>query len=190
MPGIIVDIGCGDGKFVYQLAKEHPDRLIIGVDPSHTSLEKISAKIYKKPAKGGRENVFFVLANVEDLPEALNGLANQVFINFPWGSLLWGIVAADGTILKNIQRICQSGAFVDVVLSYDPVKDGSADLPELTLEYIQGTLASALAAHGIQLLEVKQLTPEELQTYPSTWAKKLSFGGSARQYYFMRWQIE
>ena len=35
MPGVIVDIGCGDGKFTYKLAKENPDRFVIGIDPSH-----------------------------------------------------------------------------------------------------------------------------------------------------------
>ena len=85
--GIIVDIGTGDGKFVYELAKEHPSRFIIGIDLSKENVRELSAKIYKKPSRGGLKNALFVLASAFDLPSELNNFVNQVFINFPWGRL-------------------------------------------------------------------------------------------------------
>ncbi len=36
---LILEIGCGTGRFCYLLSKEFPDKLIIGVDISETSLE-------------------------------------------------------------------------------------------------------------------------------------------------------
>jgi 16S rRNA (adenine(1408)-N(1))-methyltransferase len=95
MPGIIVDIGTGDGEFVYKIAKENPDRFIIGIEPHHQGLEKISARVYKKPARGGLKNALFILSNIEEMPAELDGIANQVFINFPWAGLLKGLLLAD-----------------------------------------------------------------------------------------------
>src|SRR5438270_13523074 len=107
MPGIVVDIGAGDGSFSYQLAKENPDRLIIGIDPNHKQLEKISTKSLSKPDRGGIKNVLYVLARVEDLPHELDGLVNQIFINFPWAGLLKGLVLVEPYTWNSIQRACQ-----------------------------------------------------------------------------------
>src|SRR5262245_25665122 len=84
--GVIIDIGTGDGLFVYQSAKRNPDKFYIGIDASAAALEKISEKIHRKPAKGGLPNVLFIQASVEDLPSELDGAADEIHIHFPWGS--------------------------------------------------------------------------------------------------------
>jgi 16S rRNA (adenine(1408)-N(1))-methyltransferase len=63
---VIVDIGTGDGRFVYQSARENPRKFYIGIDPNVRPLEKISEKIYRKPAKGGATNALFDQAALED----------------------------------------------------------------------------------------------------------------------------
>ena len=65
--GVIVDIGTGDGRFVYQSARENPNKFYIGIEPNVRPLEKISEKIHRKPDKGGAPNVLFIQAAVEDL---------------------------------------------------------------------------------------------------------------------------
>lgn len=183
MSGIIVDIGAGDGKFVHKLAKENPDRFIIGIDPAHKPLEKISLQLDKKFEKGGVKNAFFVLANVEDLPHELDGLVNQVFINFPWGSLLKAIVLVDEKIWQNIKRICQPGGIIDLIFSYHP-KD--SDLPEIDLDYIKNNMLPKLEGFGFEKQELRQLEASELKDYPSSWAKKLAHGDLDRRYYYLR----
>ncbi|MGH9970191.1 MAG: methyltransferase domain-containing protein [Pyrinomonadaceae bacterium] len=89
--GIIVDIGTGDGLFVYQSARLNPKKFYIGIDPSPRPLEKISEKIHRRPAKGGLPNALFLQAAVEDLPGELDGVADEVHIHFPWGSLLGAV---------------------------------------------------------------------------------------------------
>lgn len=189
MPGIIVDIGTGDGKFVYELAKEYPDRLIIGIDPSHGSLEQISAKIYRKPQKGGLKNALFVISGVEDLPEELNSVANQVFINFPWSSLLKGIVLVEDKTFEAIKRICQKGASIDIVFGYDKEAEGNKteelSLPELTDDYIENEMRRKLENKGFSLEQARLLSDEDIKNYPSSWAKRLSFG-KERYFYYLR----
>ncbi|MCA9392498.1 methyltransferase domain-containing protein [candidate division WWE3 bacterium] len=191
MAGIIVDIGTGDGEFTYKIAKENPDRLVIGIDPNHKSMINVSTKVDKKPAKGGLENAMFVLADVENLPEELNGVANQVFINFPWGSLLRAVVNVEQVAWKSIKRICQDGAQIDVVFGYDPIKD-AGELKRLgidediSLEYIRSFMSPKLEKLGFKLIESEELSDEELQNYPSSWAKRLSHAGGNRRYYCLK----
>src|ERR1043166_1451856 len=93
--GVIIDIGTGDGRFVYQSARRNPNKLYIGIDPNTRPPQKNSEKITRKPAKGGAPNVLFIQSAIEDLPEELNGVANEVHVHFPWGSLLRAVATGD-----------------------------------------------------------------------------------------------
>jgi len=180
MSGIIVDIGTGDGAFVYKLAKAYPDRLFIGIDPNQTNLVKTSSKIYKKPARGGLKNAFYVLASVEALPDELNGIANQVFINFPWGSLLAGIALCKKSIWKNIQKICKKGAFVDLIIGYDKKRDLSEikrlTLPDFDEAYIRDVMIPKLEPLGFKHIHTTPLSKERLMHIPTKWSQKHAFG--------------
>jgi 16S rRNA (adenine(1408)-N(1))-methyltransferase len=46
--GVIIDIGTGDGRFVYQSARRNPKKFYIGIDPNVRPLEKISEKICRR----------------------------------------------------------------------------------------------------------------------------------------------
>ncbi len=193
MPGIVVDIGTGDGDFVYQMAKQHPDRLFIGLDPNHKAMIKPSAKALAKSAKGGLENVLFALASIEDLPVELNGQANQVFINFPWAGLLSGIVTADPVVWSNIHRICQPGAFVDILFgyqdSYESAEIQHRNLPKLDDAYLYQQLAPKLSKIGFNLVEQKPISGHDLKHYPTSWAKRLGHGRQ-RTFQYLRVQVK
>jgi 16S rRNA (adenine(1408)-N(1))-methyltransferase len=120
---VIVDIGTEDGVFVYQSARRNPRKLYIGVDANPRPLEKISEKIHRKPAKGGAPNALFVQAAVEDLPPELDGVADEVHVHFPWGSLLRAMATGDPAVLRNLRRICSPGALLEVVIGVDPERD-------------------------------------------------------------------
>jgi ubiquinone/menaquinone biosynthesis C-methylase UbiE len=189
MPGIIVDLGTGDGEFVSTLARANPDRFIIGLDPNQQGLENTSAKIYKKPGKGGLKNALFVLGSIESLPEELDGLANQIYINFPWAGLLKGLLLADAVVWNAIKRVCKPGALIDILFSYEKTAEenefAKAGLPDIDLEYLQGITAPWIEKLGFKIIELKNVGAEEIKRYPSTWAKKLSFGRD-RKYYYLR----
>jgi len=59
---VVVDIGTGDGRYVYRSARQNPDRFYIGIDVERRALEKVSERIHRRPGKGGLPNVLFVHA--------------------------------------------------------------------------------------------------------------------------------
>ena len=63
--GIVLDIGTGDGFFVYNSARQNPKKFYIGIDANSRPLEKISEKIHRRASKGGLPNVLFIQSAVE-----------------------------------------------------------------------------------------------------------------------------
>lgn len=175
--GVIIDIGTGDGRFVYQSARRNPNKFYIGVDPNTRPLEKISEKIYRKPAKGGASNVLFVQAAVEDLPSELDGVADEVHVHFPWGSLLRAVATGDVDVLRNLRRICAVDAVLEIVIGIDPIRDQSEierlQLHELSLEFIDSELAAKYASVGFQITERGILSAAEWPEFETSWARRL-----------------
>jgi ubiquinone/menaquinone biosynthesis C-methylase UbiE len=155
--GVIVDIGTGDGRFVYQSARENPNKFYIGIDPNVRPLEKISEKIHRKPAKGGAPNVLFVQAAVEDLPPELDGVADEVHVHFPWGSLLRAFAVGDVDVLRNVRRICSPGALLEVVMN-DPIGDQPIERYRLA---------------GFEVLEHGSVSAAQWAEFETTWARRL-----------------
>ena len=116
---VSIDIGCGDGKFLYRLALKFPDQGFIGLDPNCASMSKISYKISRKPCKGGVSNTFYMCESLENWPIELANLVDSVYINFPWAGLLSGIIKVDKLLVEKISIMAKDGASIKVVLSYD-----------------------------------------------------------------------
>ena len=175
--GVIIDIGTGDGRFVYRSARQNPNKLYIGIDPNARPLEKISEKIHRKPKKGGAPNVLFIQAAVEDLPSELNGVANEVHVHFPWGSLLRAVATGDTAVLENLRRICTPGALLEIVIGLDPARDQTEidrlDLPPLSIEFIDTQLAPKYRAAGFETIERGIIAASEWPEFNTSWAKRL-----------------
>jgi 16S rRNA (adenine(1408)-N(1))-methyltransferase len=181
--GVIVDLGTGDGRFVYQSARRHPERFYIGVDAQPSALEKLSEKIHRKPAKGGLPNVLFVQAAVEDLPPELDGVADEVHVHFPWGSLLRAVAAGDDVVLRHIRRICAPGAWLEIVIGVDPERDRAElerlGLPPLSADFLRATLVPRYEAAGFEVKEHGLIPASEWPELRTTWAQRLK-GGAGR----------
>ena len=175
--GVIIDIGTGDGRFVYASARLNPKKFYIGIDPNTRPLDKISEKIHRKPAKGGVPNVLFIQAAVEDLPAELDGVADEIHVHFPWGSLLQAVATGDVDVLRNLRRICASGALFEVVIGLDPQRDQSEierlGISPLTLEFIDNVLVPNYAAAGFQIVERGIIAADEWPRLNTSWAKRL-----------------
>ena len=167
--GVIIDIGTGDGRFVYQSARRNPNKFYIGIDPNTPPLEKISEKIHRKPAKGGAPNVLFIQSAVEDLPAELDGVANEVHVHLPWGSLLRAVAIGDVAVLRNLRRICAEGALLEVVIGIDPVRD-KTEIERLGITPLPAdVLAAKYKEAGFEIVESGTTS----QTLDTSWAKRL-----------------
>ena len=187
--GVIIDIGTGDGRFVYQSARRNPNKFYIGIDPNTSPLEKISEKIHRKPAKGGAPNVLFIQSALEDLPDELDGVANEVHVHFPWGSLLRAVVSGEIEMLRNLRRICAAEALLEVVIGLDPERDKSEierlGIEPLTLNVIDDVLRPNYGAAGFEIVERGVVAASEWPEFETTWAKRLQGNDQRPLAYFI-----
>lgn len=176
---VAVDIGTGDGRFVYELARVHPCWFCIGIDPARENLEQYSARIYRKPGRGGLGNALYVIASVECLPPELEGLAEQVHINFPWGSLLQGVVLGDRGMLASIAAVSGPCGTLEMLVNTsifrDPIPLEVQHLPELTPDYVDCVMTPAYAEVGLKIVARRVLGEGEMKQVETTWGKRLAY---------------
>lgn len=177
---VLVDVGTGDGRFAYALAKADPARLVIGLDSVKENLEEVSRRARQKPAKGGVPNVAFVWARAEDPPAELQGRATAIQVILPWGRLMAGMAAGLGDVLGGLRRLGSAGVPVRAVLNAeiwgDPVPLEVRDIPEVTPAYVEEMLTPCYEACGIGIQRAWLLDREEVKAVRSTWSKKLQHG--------------
>jgi 16S rRNA (adenine(1408)-N(1))-methyltransferase len=182
--GIVIDIGTGDGSFVFQSARQNPRKFFIGIDANPRPLEKISEKVHRKPTKGGLPNVLFLQAAVEELPTELDGVADEVHIHFPWGSLLLALMFGDYDVLCGLRRICSPGALLEIAIGLDQERDKAElerlDLTFPNLEYFQSVLPERYRRAGFEITETGTLPPTGSKSLQTSWAKRLA-GNQERQ---------
>src|SRR5262249_54837631 len=135
-------------------------------------------------SRGGVANAVFVHASVEALPVTLQQLATRLSVLLPWGSLLRAVVAPDPAVLAGLRAICCDRAELRVVFGIDAERDRKAGLPEPLEEHVFGALPAAYRAAGFAV-RVQTLSPDAIARLPTTWAKKLAFGGGARRFYMI-----
>jgi 16S rRNA (adenine(1408)-N(1))-methyltransferase len=184
----VIDIGTGDGLFVSESARQNPRKFYIGIDANARPLEKISEKIHRKPAKGGLPNVLFLQAAVEDLPSELNGVADEVHVHFPWGSLLGALATGNEVVLRNLRRICSGDALLEIVIGFDPVRDVSElhrlEIPSLDLDYMDSILVPRYEKSGFAIIERGVLPQSEWTRVRTSWATRLK-GRAGRSLTYM-----
>jgi hypothetical protein len=164
---IHLDLGTGDGRYVCRRAAQYQDHFFIGLDACRENL-RANSRI-KLP------NALFVIASAQALPEELNGLASHVTINFPWGSLLEGLLSREGSLVSQFQYITRPFAGLDIHLNAEaPVTAG------WTLESGADQIERVMNAEGWRLRSRSWTDAGVLRSLPTTWAKRLAFGRDPR----------
>ncbi len=80
---IRVELGCGKGRFTVETAAAEPDVLFLAVERVPDAL----VVAMERAARAGLKNVFFIEADVRELPEFFDsGEIRRIYINFcdPW----------------------------------------------------------------------------------------------------------
>jgi 16S rRNA (adenine(1408)-N(1))-methyltransferase len=164
---ILIDIGTGDGRFVQHVASARPDCFIIGIDTCRENLCDVSRRA---PA-----NALFVIANAQALPVELNRLADHVTVNFPWGSLLTGLLTPESAVMAHLGAITRPGASLETRLNAGALAEAGWSLDE-GLAQVRAALSNCGFTAGVHT----RLAAGELKAYPTTWAKRLAFGRDPR----------
>ena len=156
-------------------AQREPGALAIGIDASAAGMAESSLRAARSERRGRLPNALFVVAAAECLPPELAGLADELTILFPWGSLLRGVLALDAAPAAGIARLVRAGGRVKALVSITE-RDG-LDMPPLCPEDRAG-VAGRWACHGLVLEEFVPATPAEIAASCSTWARRLDAGRS------------
>ena len=165
---VSIDLGTGDGRFAYRYAASHPDRFVIGIDPVAEAMAEMSGRARRKQERGGVTNVRYAVASIERIPPELDHIANEIFVNLPWGSLMRGIILADDRVIEAIARLANPGAIVRIILNTrifdDPIPLEARDLPDVTPGHLRLTLTPKFAYHRIAIDVMQALSSVEPHT--------------------------
>jgi hypothetical protein len=173
-----MDIGTGDGRFVRNVAVTCPQRFVIGIDAARENLHAVSRR--------APENALFVIANAQNLPPELTGLAVHITINFPWGSLLEGLLRDDPALLVGLAEIARSESTLEIRLNGGALAEAGWPIDEGA-----DRVREVLAVNGFVVHPSVTLTARDLRDIPTTWAKRLAYGRDPRAVYLRgTWQAE
>ena len=164
---ISLDLGTGDGRYVRTFAERHPERFVIGVDACRENLREHS--------RVNLPNMLFIIACAQELPCEFEGLFSQLNINFPWGSLLEGLLACNTCLMHGLAAVSCPGAQIQIHLNGGALTEAGSDL-ENGVEIIHENLTR----HGWDLKPPQRMGQEGLKRFPTTWARRLAHGRDAR----------
>ncbi|OGC45374.1 hypothetical protein A2V49_00770 [candidate division WWE3 bacterium RBG_19FT_COMBO_34_6] len=169
---VYLDIGTGDGKFVYKNALEEKYILWVGLDPSQKQLEIFSKKINRKKMT----NCLLILGSIEILPVELNGKIDKIFVNYPWGSLLQAIIIPSREIIQSFRNLLKPNGILEITFGYakdhEPSETVRLNLPELSQDIIQKEIIPKYEFENLKLIGFNP----NVDSGNSTWAKKLLHG--------------
>jgi len=115
--------------------------------------------------------VAFLIESVERLPPPLDGIAREVTVHFPWGSLLAGVIAADPATLARLAALLKPGGELRILISAT-ARDRYAETGPALLRSRSDRYTSA----GLALIESREARPDDVAASRSSWAKRLGAG--------------
>ena len=164
---VVLDLGTGDGRYVRFLADRNPDWFVIGVDSCRENLRDHSrAKL---------QNMLFIIASAQNLPDELEGLVSHITVNFPWGSLLGSLLANDASLMNGLSFVARKNARIQIFLNGGAMAEQGVDLEDGATQLHENLLTA-----GWRCGSPIPLSVDVLQRYPTTWAKRLAYGRDPR----------
>ena len=164
---IWLDLGTGDGRFVRHMSAQNRQDFFIGLDACRENLRENSRDC---PA-----NALYLIASAQSLPAGLDGLAAQITINFPWGSLLRSLLEGDTALLDGLTRIARPDAELTIHLNGGALAESG-----WALEAGTWRVYDSLQSTGFQTRQPQPLGAADLRACPTTWARRLAVGRDPR----------
>jgi 16S rRNA (adenine(1408)-N(1))-methyltransferase len=179
---IHIDLGTGDGLFAWRLAKEFPQKAVIGIDAAKDSLKEASSRAVKKPSRGGTPNAIFLCDNVLEMDNTFEGLADCVSVNFPWGSLLQAVIIPFPEFVSKMASLLKMGGelhqHINMHVFNDDEQRKNLGLPLVDDVYLQEKLIPIYADVGLELIEYFFIPAGEKTEVASTWGGRLTRNSS------------
>lgn len=180
----ILDIGTGDGRYVYKSALANPKHLYIGIDPA-SNLKEYQREINRKKLK----NAILINSSIENFNLRDLKSLDQINIILPWGTLLKYTVTVDTNFFERLLEWLKTGAEVEIIFGFNEELEEKEtkrlNLTELTDHEINFIKEKYQNLKGYKLIEFKELTNKDLINFETTWAKKLSFGANRKYLYLI-----
>ncbi len=171
---ILLDLGTGDGRFAHDYALRHLDWFVIGLDACRENLHEHSQAM--------QGNLLFIIAEAQRLPWELTGLVSRLVINFPWGSLLDGLLSGDSSLMHGLVLTSAPNASLDVRLNAGALMEAGR-----ALEAGANQVRSSLSRAGWMVDAPEAMGTSALRTLPSTWARRLAVGRDPRAVQINGW---
>jgi 16S rRNA (adenine(1408)-N(1))-methyltransferase len=144
-------------------------------------------------------NLLYGRLALSGAPGELAGLADELTVLLPWGSLLAAVARPDPAGLAALRALCKPGAALRIVFGYGANAEAAA-IRALGLPAIDGDGAGDGAADAGPRLEaayravglsVRAHFPslDEVRALPTTWAKRLAFSGRERRFVELRGRV-
>ena len=97
---------------------------------------------------GGRANVLYVAASIEQLPSELGGSGELITINFPWAGLRESLLRGEQVVATALQRLSAGSARFQLLIN---VEESIPDLPRVSPDVLRDSLAVPLAAAAFEI---------------------------------------
>lgn len=149
------------------MARARADTLTIGLDASADAL----AYAARRAVRERLPNLLLLREPIETI--ALESIADEVTVHFPWGSLLRGALAEDERVFAAICRLPRPGGVLTVMLSVT-ARDGRAPLNEGDV----ARMRRAYRSGGLVLEDHRTVTRADVAAAGSSWGKRLDVGGT------------
>jgi len=140
------------------------------------------AEAANRATRRKQANLLYVQAAVERLPGELNGQADRITINFPWGSLLRAVAVPEVALLAGLAGLGRPGATLTLLVNMATFDDGGycakLGLPCPPALADEERTRSLYADAGLRVLEMNG----DAQDLPhrTTWGQRLTKGTKRR----------
>jgi 16S rRNA (adenine(1408)-N(1))-methyltransferase len=169
---LIVDAGTGDGRAVLRRAAADPAAFVLGLDASAGAMAESSRRTVGAGGRRALPNAAFVVAAAERPPSEIAGCASLVTVHFPWGSLLRGVLGIDEAALRGLVSLLAHGGRLEALVSLT-ARDASSSRVDPSRLAHADAIAQAWAGTGLDLLDCRPATPEEVAGSGSSWSRRL-----------------
>lgn len=179
---VVLDIGTGDGRYIYKNALNNPNDLFIGIDPAQ-NLKEFQREINRKRLK----NAILINSSIENFKLERAELFDEIQIILPWGNLLKYCVSVDKEFFIKISKWLKKEGLINIIFGFNEEYEEKItkrlnlkDLNDNEVSFLKSNLESL---EGLRLLNFQTLTPKNLKNFETTWSKKLNFGANRTYFY-------